>query len=284
MTKLKDFKLLCLLVIFIAINASAKVETVLGTPLAKNANLSGTLPVSSSESEIILSRDEFVISYNKVRRSPNWVAWKLDASSLGKTPRQDAFARDSELEKYLQATGKQYHAVEPSEYDQSCFDRGHQSPSADHSSDPAVNKASFVMTNIVPQTPYLNRVIWEHLEQHTRNLVLNENKKVYIITGPIYDEDFGSIGPKKDIPVPSKNFKIIVVLDAKQTWKNIDQQTEIISVIMPNVDLDGSKPIVGGPCKQFTISKEDTSDWKNYVSSVPEIQRLSGLAIFSKLP
>ena len=284
MTVFKNKQILIMIIsAFVSLNARAKIETVLGTPLASNQNLPGTFP-SSADSEIILSRNEFVISYNKVRRSPNWVAWKLEASNLGKAPRVNAFDRDVELAQYLKANGNQYQAAETSDYDNSCFDRGHQSPSADHSNNPSSNKASFVMTNIIPQTAFLNRVIWEHLEKYTRDVVVKQNKKAYIIAGPIYDEDFGAIGPQKNIPVPSKNYKIIIFLDKKQTWKDIDQNTEILAVVMPNVELDGSKPLVGGPCKDFVISKEDTSDWKNYTSSVPEIQRLTGTTIFSKLP
>jgi DNA/RNA endonuclease G (NUC1) len=125
----------------------------------------------------------------------------------------------------------------------SCFDRGHQVPSADRDLSTDQNQLTFLMSNMIPQTANLNRFVWEHLESYIRDLVTNQGKKVYIIAGPIYDEDFGHIGPNNDIPVPSKNFKVLIVLDQNQDIKDIDASTQIISVIMPNTLRTGEKPL-----------------------------------------
>ncbi len=285
MNALKRNLLLLILPLLVFDVAAAKIEVVLGSPLSKNLNLPGTIPDASS-SEIVISRDQYVLSYNKERRSPNWVAWKLEASQMGSAGRTNDFQPDADLQGYLQQSHSSYLAVDPSEFSGSCYDRGHQIPSADRTDTVDNNRVTFLMSNMIPQTPYLNRVVWEHLEQYTRNMVKQENKKVYVIAGPIYDKDFGKIGPNKDIPVPSKDFKIIIALDANQTFKDITKDTPIIAVIMPNTLKDGSV-ISDGPktsCPVFAAGIEVIDDWKSYLSTVGEIEAATGLQLFSKLP
>ncbi len=258
---------------------SAKVEAVIGSvPLAKNPNLITAFPVTDLP-EIVISRPQYIISYNKERRSPNWVAWMVDKSKLGTSGRSNAFTSDKELEKYLATADPGKHAVTPADYAGSCFDRGHQAPSGDRTDILANNEATFVMSNMIPQTQYLNRMIWEQLEQYTRDLVTKQKKKVYVIAGPIYDQDFGSIGPKMDIKVPSKDFKMIIILDENQTAKDITPTTPTILVVMPNTLQDGSVPVpnsvgcVGLPA----ASNVAPGKWETYKSNLQDIQKLSGL-------
>lgn len=269
--------------IFLQNQAFAKIEIVLGTlPLNQNPNLAIQAPEAQS-SEIIVSRDQYVISYNKDRRSANWVAWKLESDQIGKSGRSNNFQQDSDLENYLQQTYSGKHAVESNEYQGSCYDRGHQIPSADRTDTITNNETTFYMSNMIPQTPYLNRVIWEHLEQYTRDLVQTQNKKAYIVVGPIYDHNLGNIGPNKDIPVPSKNFKIIFLLDPQQKPQDINKDTPVIAVIMPNVNQDGTIPefAPNKNCKSPIINTTDKNDWKKYLTTVDEVQKESGLKIIS---
>lgn len=260
--------------------AFAKIEAILGdVPLDKNPNVISDISKDNS-SEVIISRDQYVISYNRARRSPNWTAWKLEANQLGITGRTNIFMQDPDLQKYLAEHFPNEHAVESTEYQGSCFDRGHQAPSADRTDNVPDNQATFLMTNMIPQTPFLNRVVWEHLEQHTRSLV-RHGKKAYVIAGPIYDQDFGMIGPQHDIPVPSKNFKIIIILDKNKTPQDIDNNTPIISVIMPNNLEDGSAPTVRSKlCSyQDPITPGDRNDWEKYKTTLAQVEKLSGISI-----
>ena len=259
--------------------AQAKVEAIIG-PLSLDANLNAISPLPSSEnSEIIISRDQYVISYNKYYRSPNWVSWRLTSNQLGSVKRTNKFQQDPDLENYLNAHFNT-HAVSPADYRGSCFDRGHQIPSGDRTDTIENNEQTFVMSNMIPQTPYLNRVIWEHLESYTRNLVKNDSKTAYIIDGPIYDQDFGSIGVQRDIKVPSKNFKIIILLDEGQTLAEINSNTTVLAVVMPNLLRDGQIPIAYSEnCGDSAqLQSHDGKDWMNYKTSVEEIERLSGIS------
>ena len=269
-------------------------------PLDQNLNLSTYYPQNIKHvPEVLISRNEFVISFNQDTRLLNWAAWKVEASDLGDTPRTNAFLADPVLQTYLTGFNKQ--AVQSTDYFESCFDRGHQVPSADRDSNAEINQVTFLMSNMIPQTASLNRYVWAHLEAYTHDLVVNQGKKVYVVAGPIYDEDFGKIGPNKDIPVPSKNFKLLVVLNKDQSLSDINATTQIVSVVMPNVLRNGERPLdnkvklceeakfTPKPPKPPTppsVSAGDVppvvtphplnDDWKKFEVPVSEIERLSG--------
>lgn len=268
--------------LFLSLICEAKIEAVIGNlPLDKNPNIF-VLPRAEKENEIIISRKQYLISYNKKRRSPNWVAWKLELSDVGDADRSNIFMRDFDLQDYLKDYGNGAKAVTSSEFTGTCFNRGHMVPSKDRSENEEYNELTFLTSNIIPQTPYLNQVIWDKLEDYSRKLI-QEGKKLYIISGPIYDKDFGSIGPNKDIPIPSKNFKIIFILNENQNIHEISKQPETISVVMPNILSDGSEPKDGKGCDSFRESSIDDlkrspkHTWEKYQTSISDIQKLSGI-------
>ena len=269
-------------------------EVVIGSvPVDQNKNIS-FFPQPTSQplvadialkgNEILISRDQYFISYNQKCHLLNWVEWKIDGNDLGDVKRTNTFAMDQELDDYLSQHST--HAVTLEDYKGSCFDRGHQVPSADRTNSIEDNRMTFTLSNMLPQTAYLNRVIWRNLETFARNLVKNYDKKVYLIAGPIFDEDFGKMGLHKDIPIPSKNFKILIILNKDQSLSDINSNTEIISVIMPNRLKSGKKPLddLNELCNKAaadpgTTNMESTpinNDWHQYIAPLSEIERLSG--------
>ena len=54
-------------------------------------------------------------------------------------------------------------------YRGSGYDRGHLKPAADSKGSMEEMESSFLMTNMAPQTPNLNRGIWKQLEEAVRN-------------------------------------------------------------------------------------------------------------------
>lgn len=216
--------------------------------------------------EILISRKQYLISFNPDTRLLNWVAWRLTPGDLGHVGRTNQFELDNDLEKFLLKINK--HAVSLDDYLNSCFDRGHQVPSADRDDSIENNLETFKLSNIIPQTGYLNRIIWEHLEAYSRDLVNKENKSLFLIAGPIYDLNYGKTGLNNDIIIPSKNFKIISSLDG----------TIKMSVIMPNILSDGTAPTDHEKLcneKNLTNVSSDKNDWKKYLTNIEEINRLS---------
>lgn len=267
--------------------AFAAAQVVLGTvPLDRNQNIF-SIPVNvNGVPEVLISRDQYLLSFNQKHRLLNWAAWKVESTDLGHVGRTNSFAVDQDLENYLSKFSQ--HAVTPADYQGSCFDRGHQVPSADRDDSVEDNQMSFLMSNMIPQTAYLNRVIWEHLEQYTRDMILNQGKKVYIVAGPIFDEDFGRMGTNNDIPVPSKDFKVIIILDKDQTIRDINSKTQIISVIMPNILKSGKKPFEDKTelCSNKGLASANglaatSTDWEQYKTTLAQVEKLSGFKILS---
>lgn len=279
--------------ISLSTTSQANVEAVIGNlPLRNNPNIMGQLPKTSA-SEIIISRPQYVISYNKYRREPNWAAWKIDNTDLGLTKRSNNFQQDNELETYLNKYSN-LHAVDPTEYRGSCYDRGHQVPSGDRTANDESNSLTFVMSNMIPQTPYLNRVIWVRFESYLRTLIRDQGKKLYIVAGPIFDQNLGKIGPNKDIVIPSKNFKVAFILNQNQTYRDINSSTPSIAVIMPNITKEGTMPTDATACQllnpdpnQTTSGLENndvptSNDWTQYQTSIAQVEMQSHIQIFPR--
>lgn len=265
-----------------SINVFAVTDVIGKVSLDQNVNLPHYIPENLKQvSEVFISRDEYVISFNPGKRLMNWAAWKLEASDIGHAGRTNNFAQDPDLQGYLSKLNQQ--AVTPADYKGTCFDRGHQVPSADRDTSVAVNDISFLMSNMIPQTAFLNRVAWEHLEQYARDLVNRDNKKLFIFAGPIFDENFGAIGPNKDIPVPSKDFKIIFVLDKNQTFKDINSTTKVIAVVMPNLLKNGKKPLdntqelcAESVALNIPASASSATDWMQFQMPLSDVEKLAG--------
>ena len=121
--------------------------------------------------------------------------------------------------------------------------------------------ATFLMSNMTPQTGDLNRGPWQKLEAYLRTLVTRGND-VYIYSG-VYGEK-GKL--KNKVSIPEKNWKIAVVVPAGAPISAINENTRIIVVDMPNVK---------------GIFK---ADWQIYRTTVRQIEQNTGLTLLSNLP
>jgi endonuclease G len=123
---------------------------------------------------------------------------------------------------------------------------------------------TFLLSNMAPQRPRLNRVTWEHLEAQVRSLV-RDRCEIWIVTGALYLDSLDHpvapasfIGPDS-VAVPTHFYKVILC-------QHPDGVHELFAFVMPN-SLD---PIVGEP--------------KDFLVTVDSVQHLSGLAFFAGLP
>jgi endonuclease G, mitochondrial len=176
-------------------------------------NVSGA--TTSSTNNLLVTRSQFAASWNASKRTANWVAWRLQASDIGSTPRSD-FHIDPQIP-----------TPSPSDYTNSGYDRGHLCPSGDRTNNATNNYAVFTMLNIIPQAPDNNQGPWERLESYTRTLAQG-GREVYIIAGGV-----GSKGSFNNITIPASTWKIIVALQPGQTYPSTSGSTTI-AVVMPN--------------------------------------------------
>ena len=166
-------------------------------------NPSNAASNAASTDNYLMVKSQYVLSYNNKTHTANWVSWQLNRSWIGTADRQDNFRPDNALP-------ASWYKVRPNDYTGSGSDRGHIAPSADRTRNEADNSSTFLMSNMMPQVPELNRGVWGDLEDYCRELV-QSGKELYIVAGPVGSK--GSIGKKEKIAVPAKTWKVIVVLD-----------------------------------------------------------------------
>lgn len=209
---------------------------------------------SNNSDNFLMQNDYFALSYNRDKGIANWVSWSLSKGDFGTANRQNDFRPDSRLP-------ADWAKILPSDYSGSGFDRGHICPSADRSSSLEANSATFVMTNMSPQTPDLNQGPWEKLETYSRSMARRDGT-LYIIAG-----QYGASGKVKNkITVPTNFWKIIVVLAPGADFSSINKDTRVIAVDMPNVK--GIKD----------------KNWRDYRTTVRQIEQKTGYNFLSNLP
>lgn len=247
--------------------------TATGTPVNVNytmGNPSNAVTNVNQPTNYLMEKPQYVLSYNNGRSQANWVAWHLDNSWLGTTPRQDDFRPDPAL------PASWYH-VDANDFSGSGFDRGHHCPSADRTLTVADNSSTFLMTNMMPQAPYNNQGPWAALEAYCNDtLVGSQGKELYIYMGGSGQGGSGSNGGTTNtvagghVIVPSETWKVIMVLSAASgnDVARVTTSTRLIAVRMPNTQVFGPPP---GPA------------WQNYRVSVDEIEALTGFDFFSNV-
>jgi endonuclease G len=205
----------------------------------------------------LISRPQYVLSYNARTRTPNWVCWRLRASDIGNAKRSP-FEPDPALPKGVIAR------VTSHDYDAAGFDRGHMCPAKDRSASAEDSRAGFYMTNIVPQSPASNQKGWERLEDYCRRLA-KEGKVLYIACGPAGRGGVGKNGPRDEIgrdrkiTVPHQLWKVVLVLPDEDARPR--RNTRVIAVVMPNDQTVGF-------------------DWGKYRTTARNVEKLTGLRFF----
>jgi endonuclease G len=239
---------------------AADVDLLMGNP-------SQARPDPTQQHNFLMDKAFFALSYNDSTGSPNWVSWHLTKEHFGDAPRKRKFDPDPTL-----PSG--FTRITHEDYTNSGFDRGHMCPRSDRDKTQEMSFATFVMTNIVPQSNENNAGAWNQLELYARSLVTDQGKELYIIAGPQGIRGEGRNGFKNKIAggkvtVPNKVWKVIMVLDANTDDNDIgrvDENTRLIAIIMPN---DRSVP------------KEN---WWQYRVSVKEVEELTGYTFFANVP
>ena len=225
----------------------------------------------------LIEKPQFTISYNNETLNPNWVAWHLCSADLGEADRADNFRPDTELP-------EGWYAVRKNDYKFTYygFDRGHLCPSADRTATSQDNSMTFLMTNMVPQSPDNNRIVWVALEKYERELVL-AGKEAYIFAGPFGRGGTGDKGYFEEISVKAKDGRELAITVPAYTWK--------ILLILPEGEEDFSRLVeradeleVIAVCVPNQKGCGKNGSWQQYVCSVDYIEEVTGYDFFELLP
>ena len=220
-------------------------------------NPSGATADIANENNYLMPKPQYTLSYNRSKATPNWVAWRLDSSWLGSTPRQDDYRPDPAL------PAAWYH-VQDNDYSGSGYDRGHMCPSGDRTNSVANNSATFLMTNFVPQLGANNQGPWNDFENYCRSLA-NQGNEIYIITGPL--GNIGTIAQGR-IVVPQYTWKVVLILpNGSNDLQRVTRSTRAFGIVVPNFPpLNSNTP------------------WRQFRVSVDAVENLTGYNFFSNIP
>jgi endonuclease G len=230
-----------------------------GAGLARSAHLALGIPTrlagADRANELLLVKPQYALSYNPSRNGPSWVAWQLNGSHLGPVTRyRGPFAPEPALPEGV-------YQVRHDDYTGSGYDRGHLCPSDDRTATPDDNRATFTLSNIVPQTHDNNAGPWLRLESYSRALVEHAGRELFVTAGGVFGAQPKTL--RHGVAVPDAVFKIVVVLAPGQGPRDVTAETRVISVLIPNVTGIAS------------------DGWGKYRTSLEAVERASGFAFLT---
>jgi len=198
----------------------------------------------------VLSNKGYVVGYSDTRRNPLWVAYRVFRTNTTTiSPRPARFSPD----------GRTQSTVSHDDYTRSGHDRGHMAPNYAIATryGRAAQIETFLMSNICPQKPDLNRYAWKELEALVATRYANQLEEVWIICGPIFDDQIAKL--ESGVEIPDAFYKIVV--DEK------DGKVRVLAFVMPQ-----------------GVSSADKDMLPKFLTSVDEVERQTGLNFLHELP
>jgi len=198
---------------------------------------------------LILSRPGFMYSMNLKTGFADWVIYRLGNDDFGGVPRWDKeFFKDSLITQSVELPDND-------DYENSGYDRGHLVRSEERTTNSELNRQTFVLSNVIPQTPDLNRGPWLKLERWAEKVCKDSTYEMWVISGPIFDEPFSRLNNK--YLIPKFCFKVFLVKYKNGKFKKF-------GVIMPNITGIRDK------------------DWQAFLTPIRVIEKATKLKFFQK--
>lgn len=195
----------------------------------------------------VLRNPGFVVGYSEAHRQPLWVAYR--AETLKGTPPAPPRPRfEADLRTRARVS---YH-----DYKHSGYTRGHLAPNyvIARLYGPQAQRATFLMSNISPQSRRLNELLWQRLEEAETDAVAPAAVQLWVVTGPLFGAAPARL--KSGIPVPEAFYRI---------WLDLERgEPRALAFIVPQ-EVCGAEPL------------------SRYVASVDAIEQRSGLDFFAAI-
>jgi endonuclease G, mitochondrial len=200
----------------------------------------------------VLKNRAYIAGYSEARKNPLWVAYRVFRNPHPfDLPRPTGgFITDTRTSA----------RVKDADFARTGYDRGHMAPNSAiaRGYGPEAQVETFLLSNICPQAPDLNREVWEKLETREK-LFADHFDEVWVIDGPIFGDLNGHETPHlaSGIAVPEAFYKIMV--------DENEGRPRVLAVIIPQ-----------------TVTKDRLP--QEFVTSIQEIQKETHLDFLWKLP
>lgn len=179
-------------------------------PAPSDSVLFAGLPVRRSSPApkdiVVLDKGEFKVGWSPSLRHPVWVAYHVPAVAISEAGKRPGFKQDKDAANSPTAA----------HYAKTGYDRGHMAPNyaiATRFGREAQNR-TFLMSNVTPQTPRLNRGVWRDIEHRIAELWTHRWGEIWVIVGCISNE------PRKladtDIDIPTRFYQVVVAQNGNE--------------------------------------------------------------------
>lgn len=191
----------------------------------------------------------FIVGYSDIRGNPLWVEYALSPvdESVASLLRPTRFKTD----------WRAINRIKHDSYNKSGYDRGHNAPNyaMSHLYGKQGQKDSFLMTNISPQTPKLNRQFWQRLEEVEAKHFTKLADKIWVITGPVFTGSVERLSSSWRVEIPDAFYKMYIT-EAKP-----NQPSKVLAFLVPQ-NVKGNEPLT------------------QFVTRIDDIEALTGLDFF----
>ncbi len=193
----------------------------------------------------------FMLGYSDLRGNPLWVSYQV--KSVAKQ------AESYQRPRNYSVDWRAINQVKQGDYTGSGYDRGHLAPnyaiSRLYGKQAQLN--TFLMSNIVPQKPNLNRRVWQRLEEMEIKYFTQLGDALWVLTGPVFTGRTERLPAAFNVEIPDAFYKIYALPCATDALR-------VIAFLIP----------------QQVTGNEVLTD---YVTSVDRIEKLTGLDFFADL-
>jgi len=192
------------LVTLVSLSISFSQETLPLTTAERTASITQNLRYESDDTARFQVYRGFIVQFNCQFKTPNFTIHHLSFEQISpdrgpKARRRSSFFVDQQLDS-CSSTNQDFKG--------SGFDKGHLVPAGDFYWNQLLKNESFVLSNVSPQAPSLNRGIWARLEEAIRARVLSSDSEAYVVTGVIHHPGEDEMGGRR-VGIPSFFYKII---------------------------------------------------------------------------
>ncbi|MCQ2388717.1 MAG: DNA/RNA non-specific endonuclease [Kiritimatiellae bacterium] len=196
----------------------------------------------------IMPRGEFTVGYSRKLGHAVWVGYHVPAEAAHEAGKRPSFRRDPEVPNCPSADA----------YARSGYDRGHLAPNHAIATrfGPDEQRKTFLMTNVAPQSPSLNRGPWRFVERAIADVWTRRYGEIWVVAGTIPSSS-GERVSGTEVDVPDACWQVI----AAQTADGV----RAMAFVMPQTIRFGAFPV-------------------HHLVTVDELERLTGLDFFPELP